>query len=64
MQLLDSETPDNYEFQIPAPNLYKNTFRLTFTLQPEASFEGAGGAVAPQGKRKKIKEKKKEGNYE
>ena len=34
MQLLNSETPENYEFQIPAPNLlYKNTFRLTFTLQ-------------------------------
>ena len=66
MQLLDSETPDNYEFQIPAPNLlYKNTFRLTFTIQSEASFEGGWGLSPPKEKekrkkeRKKIKEKKK-----
>ena len=38
MQLLDSETPDNYEFQIPAPNLYKNTFRL----HPTVSIMGWG----------------------
>ena len=56
MQLLDSETPDNYEFQIPAPNLlYKNTFRLAFTLQSEASFEGG---CRPQGKRKKERKKR------
>ena len=75
MQLLDSETSDNYEFQIPGPNLlYKNTFRLTFTIQSEASFEGGWGLSPPRKKKKRKKRKKKEkrekkkkkedGNYE